>query len=139
MFWFKKEKAQEKEEEVTRIEIPCKHRYRDFPWYIISKYYNDEHMYDIYVKEPYVCVWCGNREDKILEHIRGRGPRNAGESIADAIKAEYGSHLRGRAEIEDMINDMQLVDRDYLRALAVVNPEALNGMDQNAQVALKKA
>ena len=44
-----------------------------------------------------------------------------------------------RAIIEDMINDMQLVDRDYLRALAVVNPEALNGMDQNAQVALKKA
>lgn len=137
MFWFKKEKAQEKEE-VTRIEIPCKHKYRDFPWYIESSYDNDYYCYIIYVKEPYVCVWCGERQDKVLQRIERTGSMEDCIKAIEALKKEYKGYIMRRAIIEDMINDMRLVDRDYLRALAFVNPEALRGMDQNAQVALKK-
>lgn len=136
MFWAKKEKAQEK---ATRIKIPCKHKYRDFPWYVEGSYDNDYYHYKIYVKEPYVCVWCGDRKDKVLQHIERTGSKEDCLKELEALKKEYKSYVMRRAIIEDMINDMQLVDRDYLRALAVVNPEALNGMDQNAQVALKKS
>ena len=49
----------------------------------------------------------------------------------------YGDKIRPRAFVEDEINDMQLVDRDYLRALALIHPEKLNGMDEKAKVALQ--
>lgn len=136
MAWFKKEKAQEK---ATRIKIPCKHKYRDFPWYIKGIYDVNYHEYEIYIKEPYVCVWCGERQDKVLQHIERRGTEEDCQNDIEIFEKEYEGYIMSRAIIEDMINDMQLVDRDYLRALAIVNPETLNGMDQNAQVALKKS
>ena len=124
---------------VEPVKIECQHKWRDFPWYITSTYNTSNHYYHVEVIEPYVCVWCGKRQDKTLQHIEHTGSQKECISVIEALNDTYKDHIRARAFIENDIADMQLVDRDYLRALAIVNPGALVGMDENAQVALKKS
>lgn len=120
----------------------CAHKYRDFHWYIEGEYYaHPSDMFSIRIIEPYVCVWCGDRKNQILQEVVRRGDmasKSEMVEIAKSLMDTYGDKIRPRAFVEDEINDMQLVDRDYLRALALIHPEKLNGMDEKAKVALQK-
>ncbi len=136
-FWKRKEQKQE-EVKSTPVVRECSHKYRDFPWYVEATYYGNR-SYEINVIEPYVCVWCGKRMDKTLQHITNGGSKEDMRRALKGINDVYGDNIQARAYIENDIADMQLVDRDYLRALAIIKPEALRGMDQNAQVALRKS
>ncbi len=117
----------------------CSHKNRDFHWYLEGSY--DAHKFVINVIEPYVCVWCGHRENRVLQTLRGTSD-NPKQEMIEATKSlldTYGDRIQPRALVEDEINDMQLVDRDYLRALSLVHPEKLNGLDEKAKVALQKS
>jgi len=125
----------------TEVNKPeCSHKFRDFHWYVEGTAY--VHHFEMKIVEPYVCVWCGHRKNVILqsfyqEHVDN--PRQEMVEITKSLLDTYGDRIQPRAFVEDEINDMQLVDRDYLRALAVVHPEKLNGMDAQAKVALAKS
>ena len=133
-FWKKKKPV----EEPKSIPLECHHKYRDFPWYIESVYNQTYKEYKVEIIEPYVCVFCGKRNNVTLCSIERYGTRKEAAEVIEAMQQTYGDNIRPRAFIENDIHDMQLVDRDYLRALAIVKPGALVGMDENAQVALRK-
>lgn len=123
-------------------EPECKHKYRDFPWYLTAV--QNHSGCTISIIEPYVCVWCGNRRDVVLHELFKDSSmyKNLTKEATSTIKyfeEIYKDQLQPRAVVEDQINDMKLVDRDYLRALALINPNALVGMDENAKIALKKS
>ena len=121
----------------------CAHKYRDFHWYIEGEYRaHSPSMFSIRIIEPYVCVWCGDRKNQVLQEIVREGNMASKSEMVEVTKSlmdTYGDKIRPRAFVEDEINDMQLVDRDYLRALALIHPEKLNGMDEKAKVALQKS
>ena len=113
----------------------------DFHWYIEGEYRaHPPGMFSIRIIEPYVCVWCGDRKNQVLQEIVREGNMASKSEMVEVTKSlmdTYGDKIRPRAFVEDEINDMQLVDRDYLRALALIHPEKLNGMDEKAKVALQ--
>ena len=121
----------------------CAHKYRDFHWYIEGEYRaHPPGRFSIRIIEPYVCVWCGDRKNQVLQEVVREGTMASKSEMAEVTKSlmdTYGDKIRPRAFVEDEINDMQLVDRDYLRALALIHPEKLNGMDEKAKVALQKS
>lgn len=93
----------------------CQHKWQDFPWYITSSLSNDRYSIDVY--EPYVCIFCGKRNDIKLAHYDGSG-HNAykqGKEAIDWLKRNFENHIRERIEIEDMVHDMQNVDREFLQ------------------------
>ena len=139
-FWNRKAKS---EVTSTEQEKPaCSHKYRDFHWYIEGEYRaHPPTMFEVRVVEPYVCVWCGHRKNQVLQTVTREGKyatKSEMMNITQSLMETYQSKIRPRAFVEDEINDMQLVDRDYLRALSLLHPEKLNGMDEKAQVALQK-
>ena len=119
----------------------CAHKYRDFHWYIEGEYRaHSPSRFSIRIIEPYVCVWCGDRKNQVLQEVVREGNMASKSEMVEVTKSlmdTYGDKIRPRAFVEDEINDMQLVDRDYLRALALIHPEKLNGMDEKAKVALQ--
>ena len=94
----------------------CNHKYQDFPWYIESMYYTDTHNWEAKIKEPYVCIYCGKRDDKILETKRRINvTRDQADKYFNDLYDQYKDYVKPRAVIEDMINDMVLVDQEYLK------------------------
>ena len=143
-FWAKKNKSPTIETPTIVDTKPvCSHKYRDFHWYIEGEYRaHSPTKFEIRIIEPYVCVWCGNRKNQVLQTVTREGQyatKNEMANITQSLIDTYGDKIRPRAFVEDEINDMQLVDRDYLRALSLIHPEKLNGMDENAKVALQKS
>lgn len=90
----------------------CKHKYKDFPWYIEIEAHTNN-TYSVKIKEPYVCVICKNRIDKELSRKTFIWERDCYDEI-DNIKNTYGNRIKLSAEVEDMVNDFQLVDRHFL-------------------------
>ena len=135
-FWGKKK---QKTQPIVPVKVECSHKWRDFPWYLEGTYDTSWKEYTVNIIEPYVCVWCGKRQDKTLHSITRYGTKKDMQETVSALMDTYGDHIKARAFIENDIADMQLVDREYLRALAIIKPEALVGMDEKAQVALKKS
>lgn len=109
--------------ERTKQYIPapkkCEHKFQDFPWYLEGEeengIYNYNSWYHLVIKEPYVCIYCGERRDKILWEIKRYGSHEEASQILGSINEKFKDRIRHRAEIEDMINDMQLVDPQYLQ------------------------
>lgn len=96
----------------------CNHKYQDFPWYIDASSGgnpNGRQYYRIKIFEPYVCIYCGKRIDKELWNISRYGSEREGDRIIDDLKEKFKGHIRHQAEVEDMINDMQLVDVEHLK------------------------
>lgn len=108
-----------KEKQVSSIisEQPkeCEHKYQDFPWYISASISDDKYSIDII--EPYVCIFCGDRKNVTLTHFDGNGYNSykRGNEILKNLNRDYEHHIRGRAEIEDMINDMIHTDKEFLK------------------------
>ena len=84
----------------------CQHKYQDFPWYLE---WGDS---TVDVIEPYVCIYCGNRINKTLAHYTG--VFRPWEQ-AEALRKRFDNHVKYKEEVEDMINDMILVDPEYLK------------------------
>ena len=97
----------------------CNHKFQDFPWYIEGEEgdngYTFAPWYHLVIKEPYVCIYCGERHDKVLWEIKRYGNHKEAVKALDDISEKFKDRTRHRAEIEDMINDMQLVDPQYLQ------------------------
>ncbi len=98
----------------------CNHKFQDFPWYLEGEEksvnaYGFDNWYHLTIKEPYVCIYCGERQDKVLWEITRYGDHKEAVQALDDINEKFKDRIRHRAEIEDMINDMQLVDPQYLQ------------------------
>ena len=113
-----------KKKEVKARVLPpkkCEHKYKDFDWYITSNYYLNTNILKIEIIEPYVCIFCGNRIDKVLhtyETVCDKDKIN--KKVKDFIEP-YQSKLKERAFIEDEINDFILVDKDYIEAYMLIH------------------
>lgn len=109
-FWQKKDTAPS-----------CKHKYRDFPWYLEGtvRNNNDEKTWTVKIIEPYVCVHCGHRKDICLVTYSGYGVDSEKDAVERMkfLEARYPEQLKDRPVVEDMIMDMQLVDREYLEMM----------------------
>lgn len=116
--WGKKSKRQEP------VEIKCNHKWQDFPWYVQAIYYEDTRRFDLKLIEPYVCVHCKERKDVVLHHVERQGYSwDDAEQLLAECDEKYGEHCEARPIVEDMIHDMQLVDRQYLEILKSLYPE----------------
>ena len=121
MFFSKKKKKEEKSNNYTKT---CNHKWKDFPWYIDSTWCADQ-TFDLTIIEPYVCIFCKERKNVELFNVHKVcfSAKDADEYIVD-IEEKYKDYLGDEVKINDMINDMQLVDREYLDLYnKVVNPE----------------
>ena len=117
--WRKKLKNSDKP-----VEFKCNHKWQDFPWYMQATYYEDIHKFEIKLIEPYVCVHCKERKDVILHHlVRDNYSWDDAEKLVDDCWEKYGKYCKDRPIIEDMIHDMQLVDRQYLEILKNLHSE----------------
>ena len=120
-FWNRKKKKDEQ----PLMPPPCRHHWKDFPWYIDAEYFSDVGRFEFRVYEPYVCIYCKERQDKLIfEFISSISSKEADKYIED-FEEKYDEHLEDRVIIEDMITDMQLVDREYLNiyeSLKTLNP-----------------
>lgn len=97
---------------------PCKHVWKDFPWYIEGVYDLDYNAETITIYEPYVCVHCKERKDVILLKVnRYVENRKEGSKILGGYIDEFKSYLVSRPIVEDMINDFIYVDREKLELL----------------------
>ncbi len=116
--WFRKKK----EEPQMPVQPPvCHHKYRDFNWYLTAEHNRDTDWYHVCIFEPYVCILCKHREDKLLFEISGFGRKRCSD-VVDEMENNYPK-LRPRAEIEDEINDMLMLDPYYLDAYYKLHPE----------------
>ena len=115
----------------STIEIPAlkhEHVWKDMPWYMETWYSGTEHKASYYIKEPYVCVICGERKDVTLEKeewsnitVKDR------EETYKEIRNKYAQYLKPRAVVEDMINDIQYVkDTEHLAMVELL----LNSLHQ---------
>ena len=96
----------------------CEHKFQDFPWYLEGEeggHGGWDTWYHLTIKEPYVCIYCGERQDKVLWKITRYGDHKEALESLDEINEKFKDQIKHRAEIEDMINDMKLVDPQYLQ------------------------
>ena len=97
----------------------CVHKFQDFPWYIEGEESNGistgAQWYRLTIKEPYVCIYCGERQDKILWEITRYGNHKEAVQTLDVVTEQFKDRIKHRAIVEDMINDMKLVDPQYLQ------------------------
>ena len=115
MGWFSRRK--QVEEQPVIEPAPCRHKWKDFKWYIDIKFDNSytKYSYGIYIYEPYVCVHCKERKDVKLSVQWFPSKEKAREYLEEIVK-RYEGYLEDKPIIEDAIHDMQLVDREYLDA-----------------------
>lgn len=94
----------------------CNHKWKDFNWYIDATYFpEDNNRLEIKVVEPYVCIFCKQRKDVILTNYNTIvDSQSNAVKICDKLKEQYKGKISDRAFVEDEINDMILVDREYL-------------------------
>ena len=88
------------------IEKKCEHKFQDFPWFLTwDLQYN---RYTVKIIEPYVCIFCGERKDKVLGTYTGTN-RNEGEKLINLLRNRFDNHIKYHEEVED------LVDPEYLK------------------------
>ena len=114
----KKEPAKQYVSEPVSPLKKCQHKFQDFPWYIEGEESNEisgAQWYRLTIKEPYVCIYCGERQDKVLWEFTRYGNHKEAIKCLDSVTEQFKDRIKHRAEIEDMINDMKLVDPQYLQ------------------------
>jgi len=101
----------------------CVHKYKDFPWFTCTKKYyspNGDSGYEVRIVEPYVCIHCGNRVDKILSSYGGFTYKTDADKAADKLALQYSDYIKDKCIVEDMVNDLVLVDKQYLKYYEMV-------------------
>lgn len=117
MLWFNKKKPQ-----IPKHSPECEHKWQDFPWILHGDYDPVRHTEHITLTEPYVCIHCGKRKDvKLYELLRSAMSRDEAEKLYDTIYSKFSDRIEHAAIVEDMIADMQLVDREYLKYYNIVH------------------
>lgn len=108
-------KNEEPKFQPTTPEFKCSHTWKDFPWYMESTYYIDARKLYYTITKPYVCIHCKERRDEELLDIHIDGvSRDEAEVILTDIKKEFSDKIAEKPLVEEMILDMQLVDRKAL-------------------------
>lgn len=114
MLWWKKKK-QEKKEPSEVITPKCPHTWKDFPWYMVAKYYANMNSGIYVIYEPYVCVHCHERKDVELTKIEMQDVSyKQFDKIVNEAFDRSEKHMKPREIVEDMINDFLFVDREKL-------------------------
>jgi hypothetical protein len=115
----------------------CLHKYRDYAPYLIYRANAGTGILSYKIVEPYLCLKCKERTDVCLEEGE-RFFSNIEEykAILVALKEQY-PFLRDRALVEDEINDDMLVDREYLRAVDVLQGKV--AADRSIKLVLNQA
>lgn len=105
-------KKKNTEEENPKLEFKFKHEhvFKDMPWYMEVQYDGAEKTASYQIIESYICITCGERQNKVLEKESWQGITvDAREKEYEAIRKRYHKYLRPRAVVEDMINNILLV------------------------------
>ena len=121
-FWNRKKK----ENEQPLMPPPCRHRWKDFPWYLDAEYFSGIDRFEFRVYGPYICIYCKERQDKLIFEFISSISKKEADKYIENFEEKYDEHLEDRVIIEDMITDMQLVDREYLNiyeSLKTLNPD----------------
>ena len=102
MGWFRKETLKQEEKH--------EHVYKDFPWYMEIGYDGQNKTAEYRIIEPYVCITCGDRIDKVLERNSWTNIKSEErEKIYNKVRQKYKKYLQPRAVVEDMINNVLLI------------------------------
>ena len=120
MGWFFNRKSKKIEEAKPKV---CRHQWKDFPWYYKATYFTAQQTLKAKIIEPYVCIHCKERKDVILKEINTQISYEDAKKQIDTWRNDYKDYMMDETIINDMIADMQLVDREYLAlAEAITNP-----------------
>jgi hypothetical protein len=97
-------------------EIKHEHTWNDMPWYMEISYNTSNKTASYEIIEPYICVTCGERNDKILEKTSWTGiSAKARDEEYEKVRKLYSKYLKPKAVVEDMINNILLVkDPEHL-------------------------
>jgi hypothetical protein len=114
------DKNKNEEHHSTPQSSSCQHKFQDFPWYIESNMvtgnYQSQNRLTYRIIEPYVCIYCGERRDIVLEQRKITGySKSDMTKIIDNIREIYSDRIKPKPIIEDMINDLKLVDVEHLK------------------------
>lgn len=117
---FKKKKKREApviEQKPITFEFKCPHTWQDFDWYIKSQYGNNTVTIQLY--EPYVCISCKERMDKLLEQKTFPNIKSLAEAeqIIKSYVEQYGGRIKPKPIVEDQVNDFQFIDRHFLEVV----------------------
>lgn len=116
------------------IKVECNHKWKDFPWYFSGTYYEDTKRYNLKIIKPYVCIHCKARKDIVLNEInRSNYSWEDGSKTLDYYAKKYDQYCEPRPVVENMINDMQLVDKEYLKLIE----EIRSGTDKVPKLEIK--
>lgn len=120
MGWFFNRKSKKIEEAKPPV---CRHKWKDFPWYYEATYHTGHSCLKAKIIEPYVCIHCKERKNVVLKETEITMTYEEAHEFIDNWKKEYRDHMIDEVFVNDMIADMQLVDREYLAlAEAIANP-----------------
>jgi hypothetical protein len=112
MGWFNRKP---KVEEVKPQKPVCNHKYKDFPWFYKARYNTSTKELIFKVWEPFVCIHCKERINRLLyERNSHYKTYEEADDYVTQFREKYADRMEEEVVVEDMIADMQLVDRDYL-------------------------
>ena len=112
MGWFNRKS---KVEEVKPQKPVCNHKYKDFPWFYEARYNTSTRELTFKVWEPFVCIHCKERINRLLyERNSHYKSYEEADDYVTQFREKYADRMEEEVIVEDMIADMQLVDRDYL-------------------------
>ena len=112
MGWFNRKS---KVEEVKPRKPVCNHKYKDFPWFYEARYNTSTRELTFKVWEPFVCIHCKERINRLLyERNSHYKSYEEADNYVTQFREKYADRMEEEVVVEDMIADMQLVDRDYL-------------------------
>ena len=112
MGWFNRKS---KVEEVKPQKPVCNHKYKDFPWFYEARYNTSTRELTFKVWEPFVCIHCKERINRLLyERNSHYKSYEEADDYVTQFREKYADRMEEEVVVEDMIADMQLVDRDYL-------------------------
>lgn len=117
---FRKKK---KEDSIFEMpELPHVHVWKDMPWYMETWYSSSDKQASYKIVEPYICILCGERKNKVLEQTEWTHITvNEREKIYSDIRKQYKEYLKPRAIVEDMINNILLVkDPEHLESVELL-------------------
>ena len=101
----------------------CDHKWQNFDWYLEWEKTSDGnglYIAKYSIIEPFVCIHCKERMNKVLESRRlSQCTSRQVEDFLEDIRKRY-PQIRDRPLVEHAIADMQLVDREYLRIAHMV-------------------
>lgn len=103
----------------------CKHKYKDFPWYCEMEYDTSNEIAEYTIIEPFVCLLCKHRINKVLSTDIEQGSLSFCKRNLDILINKH-PQITYKCVVEDMIADMQLVDRDfskYYDLLHTIDPD----------------